>query len=76
MVYEYLDRYDSSWREYIGWIPFFNNSLALYDLRVEYHELAGHIDCTHFVYTPTAYAALWWDMKSSIQKLTLKDKKN
>ncbi|CAE7503397.1 unnamed protein product, partial [Symbiodinium microadriaticum] len=68
MVLEYLDRFDSDWREYIGWVPFFNTSLALFDLRVEYHERARHIDCTHFVYTPTAYSALWWDIKRAAEK--------
>ena len=66
MVVEFLDSYDRNWREYIGWVPFFNTSLALFDLRVEFHEKAQHIDCTHFVYTPTAYAALWWDIKKVI----------
>jgi hypothetical protein len=70
MILEYLNKYDSKWKEYIGWVPFFNTSLALFDLRVEFHDRAKHIDCTHFVYTPTAYAALWWDLKSIVENYT------
>jgi hypothetical protein len=57
-----LHRQDPAWREVVGWVPFFNDSLALYDLRVEFHRVK-HIDCTHFIYSPTAYASLWFAIK-------------
>lgn len=63
-----LSARDPSWKDFIGWVPFFNDSLALYDLRVEFHRVK-HIDCTHFIYSPTAYGTLWYSIKLAVQEL-------
>jgi hypothetical protein len=62
-----FSRQDPSWSDLIGWVPFFNDSLALYDLRVEFHRVK-HIDCTHFIYSPTAYGSLWHSIKLAAQR--------
>jgi len=64
-----LDKADKSWKEYIGWIPFFDDSFALYDMRVEFHEHARFIDCTHFIYGPTAFSSLWWSIGNAVNSL-------
>ena len=70
-VIKSLNTLNSSWFEYIGWIPFFNTSILLSDLRIEYDYKYNLVDCTHFIYSPIAYQIVWWDISLSIQ--TLKD---
>jgi hypothetical protein len=68
-VLKELNSLDPNWRKYLGWIPFFNVSLELSDLRIEYDNLHNVADCTHFIYTPLAYERLWRDTRIAITSL-------
>mmetsp|Transcript_1807 Transcript_1807/g.2846 ORF Transcript_1807/g.2846 Transcript_1807/m.2846 type:complete len:519 (-) Transcript_1807:7-1563(-) len=65
---------DPRWESEIGWVPFFNASSALFDLHVEYSPDRYVVDCTHFIYTPTAYSVLWWELKRALGELTSRQK--
>lgn len=65
---------DRNWSKSIGWIPFFDSSILLSDLRIEYDYKFQLIDCTHFIYSPVAYEILWWQMSNSINKLKYYEK--
>lgn len=54
--------YDPHWSKSMGWIPFYNFSLELFDLRAESHK-PNIVDCTHFIYLPMAYFALWEEIR-------------
>jgi hypothetical protein len=68
-VLQELHSLDPNWRRYLGWIPFFNVSIQLSDLRIEYDDLHRVADCTHFIYTPFAYERLWWDIQTARMNL-------
>lgn len=72
MVQE-LDHEDSQWRAHIGWVPFFNESVHLSDLREEYNYVSRKVDCTHFIYTPFAYNVLWKNIRKAVESLTLSE---
>ena len=59
---------------YLGWIPFYNISLELYDLRAESHKI-NQVDCTHFIYSPTAYTVVWYEIQKKYEEI-IQSKKN
>ena len=65
---EQLNKEDPNWESYIGWIPFFNITLALYDLHVE----SNHVfkaDCTHYIYLPYIFYPLWINTNLALSRL-------
>jgi hypothetical protein len=64
-----LDLLQPEWRNILGWIPFYNASLQLYDMHTEFHTLAVHLDCTHFIYSPLSYSYLWWSIADTLMHL-------
>ena len=48
------------------WLPFFDTSAALWDLRAEWNHQTALPDCTHFLYSPLAFRALWREMHSAL----------
>jgi hypothetical protein len=72
LIRQYLQDIDPDWSRYVGWIPFYNLSLELYDLRAESHR-PNIVDCTHFIYLPTAYLRLWEEIRIGyLNRLNLK----
>ena len=63
-----LSKLDSNWGKYIGWIPFFNITSALYDLHLERHY--GYVDCTHFIYVPFMFLPLWRSIYEVLNNMT------
>eukprot|EP01041_Mallomonas_annulata_P003126 gene3126-6147_t len=59
---------DPQWESYIGWIPFFNTSLALYDMHMEVNNNMDS-DCTHFIYAPFIFSPLWMDTISVLNRM-------
>ena len=57
---------DSNWLHHIGWINLFNLTLSLCDLHVENKKGS---DCTHYMYTPTSFDLLWYEMYRSLYHL-------
>eukprot|EP01041_Mallomonas_annulata_P002100 gene2100-4105_t len=68
MFYKYLDELDPQWKTYLGWIPFFNMSLEMYDLHPE-SNLHQHADCTHYVYLPFRMLSFWTSIGSVLEHL-------
>lgn len=68
LTIQYLTQIDSNWRKYLQWIPFYNISLELYDLRAESHKI-NQVDCTHFIYTSNAYYALWFEIQEKYEEM-------
>lgn len=66
-----LNIIDGEWRQYIGWVPFFNASVSLSDMREEYNFMTNKPDCTHFIYTPFAFSVLWKNIERAVDALHL-----
>ena len=64
----YLSQIDSSWNNYIGWIPFYNFTANLYDMHFDVHKYLV-VDCTHFAYLPFLFAPLWYNIETSLHRL-------
>lgn len=58
---ENFRRFDLAGR--IGWIPLHEISTEYVDLYAE----KGGIDCTHFIYSPVAYAPVWRSMANAME---------
>jgi hypothetical protein len=58
-----LDIKDSEWRQYVGWIQFYNVT-AVYGAHVD----AGG-DCTHVSWSPFHLDTLWVDMANEHRRL-------
>lgn len=57
-----LHRLSPTWREMIGWMPAYRHTAPLYDLHVE----GG--DCTHYIWSPLAWEAIWWQLVVKLRK--------
>ena len=64
----YLSQIDSSWNNYIGWLPFYNFTAQLYDIHLEIKRKST-ADCTHFSYFPFLFAPLWYNIEDEIDSL-------
>lgn len=58
---------DPNWRDFIGWIPFFNLSASLHDIHIEWGDRGQ--DCTHFIYAPHVFESVWRDLRSEVKRL-------
>ena len=64
----YLSQIDSSWNNYIGWIPFYNLSHHLSDIHIGLNHHFD-VDCSHFAYYPFILAPLWYDIEDKFNRL-------
>lgn len=68
---EALAELDADWRSHIGYVAFFNHSLALYDLHKE--GLSPHYshgaDCTHWIYVPNFMDVVWYSVRMEVERL-------
>jgi len=80
LLIDELQRQDEHWEDLIGWIPFFNTTLQLYDLHVERHgeplNTVGRSDCTHFIYSPFMFLPLWLDMTKAFETFLPRNRRN
>lgn len=49
---------DRDWDRYVGWLPFFNTTIDLFDMHLELN-VVRKADCTHYVYKPYIFLPLW-----------------
>ena len=64
----YLSQIDSSWNNYIAWLPFYNLSHHLYDIHIGLNHHFD-VDCSHFAYYPFILAPLWYDIEDKFNRL-------
>lgn len=61
-----LEKVDDKWARYVGWVHFFNTTVALHDMHLELN-IVHKADCTHFVYKPFIFLPLWIDLYQGIR---------
>lgn len=59
---EELGRLDAQWQRHVHWLPFFESSAELWDLRAEWNVQTALPDCTHFAYSPLVFRPLWHEL--------------
>ena len=59
-----LTALDPSWRDYVGWVHFYDMTQKSYPNHVD-----GGADCTHFAWSPFFYEPLFQELESEIIRL-------
>ena len=70
MTKKILATENKNWHSVIGWVPFFNTSVYLFDMHVgQDFNQSGNVDCLHYIYSPRTYEFLWWEIQKEIRRL-------
>ena len=56
-----FSEFDPQWHHHVGLVRMFDRTIELCDLRLETSKEKA-TDCTHFVYTPTIFEMMWYEM--------------
>ena len=59
---------DPQWRTHIGWLPFYNDTMAFHDLHLE-NGFEGAFDCTHYFYIPHMFNMLYIRIRNEFIRL-------
>jgi hypothetical protein len=76
LVRQELDKLDHHWSRLVHWLPFFDISAELWDLRAEWNAQTALPDCTHFIYSPLAFSPLWRALHNALIKCPPIDRQN
>eukprot|EP01033_Poteriospumella_lacustris_P009911 gene9910-7099_t len=54
-----MDTLDPHWRDHVGFFNLFPWTTPMHDLHSEGHSTGWSVDCTHFIFQPTMFDAIW-----------------
>lgn len=66
-----MNTLDPHWRDQVGFFNLFPWTIPMHDLHSEGHSTGWSVDCTHYIFQPTMFDAIWVAFRSFVTRISL-----